>query len=103
MNLRIPEFDAFLEQLALNAWAAFISDATKRRLLIDATYASPAFRREAVEAGKKLCAEQEEALLRDWRYDDEQDKYVFADPEDYCRRHCANGVHDEDCALQGAP
>lgn len=98
----IPEIDALFEQIALNAWAASIEDETKRRILINATYSSPEFRREAIEAGQNLLNEQQEASERDWRYDDEIDKYVLADPDDYCRRHCANGVHDEDCSLREA-
>lgn len=99
MSYPIPGVEALFEQIALNAWAASIPDEPKRRVLISATYASPSFRREAIETGEKLCAEQEEALLRDWRYDDKRDEYVLRDPDDYCRRHCANGIHDEDCSF----
>lgn len=102
MSYHIPGVEALFEQIALNAWAASIPDESKRRLLINATYASQEFRREAIEAGQRLLDEQREAFERDWRYDDERDEYVLADPEDYCRRHCrerANGVHRMDCSF----
>lgn len=101
MSYPIPGVEALLEQIALNAWAKALP-VERRRLLIDATYASPAFRREAIESGQKLLDERQEAFIHDWRYDDERDEYVLRDPDDYCRRHCANGVHNEDCALRGA-
>lgn len=102
MSYPIPGVEALFEQIALNAWAASIEDETNRRILINATYSSPAFRREAIEAGQKILNEQQEENLRDWRYDDERDEYVLADPDDYCRRHCrerANGVHRMDCSF----